>query len=137
MKNGDLTLSAMAKRVFFQTHEIEDVIEMLEQCVDKIFKQSDHYSTTNFSLSDISPNSANGVILLCKDSDIYGATGFTIKRESNLIFGQCFDNDLFKKHNLNSIDGLADFSAVVYEEAVKVIAKREAVKRFEARRKPS
>ncbi len=137
MNDGELTLAALAQRVFFQTQEIEDVLEMLDECVDSIFKQSDRYQKVQLSLSEISPNAASGVIILQNDADGFGATGFNLKREEGLINGQCYNDSLFKKYNLNSRDGLAEFAAIIYEDAAKNLAKNEAVKRFEARRKPT
>lgn len=135
MDDKDLTLSALAQRVFFQTQEIEDVIEMLEKCVDSIFSQSDSYEKMGVKLSEIDNNSAGGTVLLQKSPEFFGVSGFTLKRENGLINGYCYSSgDPFKKYNLNSRDGLAEYALVIYEEAAKGIATREAVKRFEIRK---
>ena len=108
---------------------------MLEKCVDAIFRQSDAYENMKLSLSEIDNNKAGGSIVLIKSNELFGISAFTVKREGGLINGYCFaSNDPFKKYNLNSRDGLCEYAVIIYEEAIKGIAKREAVSRFEARK---
>jgi|GEM_PF-4866164 len=137
MTDKNLTLKALAERVFFETQEIEDVLDMLRETVSSIFNQKENAKEVKLSLGNLSRDSANGTIMIKKDNGQFGLTGFMIRKEKDGLINGHPMADMLSPFNLNSRDGLMEFAVRLYEDAAQNLASNEAAKKFELRsRKP-
>ena len=130
----DLTLQALANRVFFKTQEIEDVLEMIEQSIQSIFQEAEDAKEVQLNLGGLTQDSANATITLTKENYAFGISSFFLRRNNGLINGHCTSSDMFTPYNLNSREGLMEFAVKLYEDAAQNLASNEAAKRFEERK---
>lgn len=131
--DANLPLKVIAQRVFFETEEIEDVLEMISNMIQPIFAQRDDMADISFNLGGLDRNGANGTVMLKTNDGNFGISGFMIKRNGTLIDGHSMASNMFDAYNLNSRDGLMAFSVRLYEDVAQNLISNAAAKRFERR----